>query len=131
MLARLLLVALSILALAWIGVLLRDQEVGKATLDRLVTQRDLAPAGYAREMQRFEAAELLNPDSTWRLYEGIYSVNVSRSRAAEVLEELLQDEPDNVEGWTALMLITNDFDENRSAEARAAIRRLDPLGEHR
>jgi hypothetical protein len=129
--ARVALVALSILALAWIGVLLRDHEVGQATTARLLGSPQLPPDEYAREVERLEDAELLNPDTTPKLYRGTYWLKQSPRRAAEVLEDLLRSEPENVQAWSVLVLVTEDFDPDRAAEARAQISRLNPLGAHR
>jgi hypothetical protein len=106
--ARISLFVIAVLSLAWLAVLLRDQEVGQAG--------------------RLDDAELLNPDSTWQLKRAQrwFARNQPR-RAALEAEALLRSEPENIEALFLLVVTTREIDPRRSAQALAEIRRLNPL----
>jgi predicted Zn-dependent protease len=126
--ARISLLVIAVLALAWLGVLLRDQNVGQAASQRLAHNPRLAPAEVAREMKRLEDAELLNPDSSWQLSRGKHWLARKRPRrAVRVVESLLRSEPDNIDGWFIVYVATRPSDPRRAARARAEIKRLNPL----
>ena len=124
MAVRLSLVAISVLAIAWLAVLLRDQEVGQAAYARIRHSGAHAPAELARDLGRLKEAQFLNPDSRWKLYRGSFLLYRNPREGNRVLEALARSEPDNIEAWSGLLLGT------RGAERRRAvteIKRLDPL----
>src|SRR5215211_7068644 len=104
-LARVSLVLLSVLVLAWSAVLLRDQERGRAAAERLLEDPKSPPEEFGRDMERLEAVELLNPDSQWKLYRSYFWLLRARpGRAAQLAEGLVRDEPENIRAWQQLYL---------------------------
>jgi hypothetical protein len=126
MIARVFLVVLSVLALAWLGVLLRDQRVGDHAFDRLAQNRHPTRESFAPDLQRLKDAELLTPDSTWQLDHARFLVRTDPARAARELEVFLKSEPDNLAALSALAVTTPD--RRRQAQVVGQIRRVDPLG---
>ena len=118
----------AVLVLAWLGVLLRDHEVGTAAVDRLAN--DALPRAEAdRELDHLRDAEILSPDSEWQAARAEYLVNNRRlAEAAREAEQLVAGEPENVEAWIVLALATSRSDRRRSAQALAEIKRLSPFG---
>jgi hypothetical protein len=128
MLARLLIGLLSVLVLAWVGVLLRDHRVSEAA-SPLLYQSRLSGAEFDRNLAKLEDAELLNPDSSLELARATYLLlRDRRAQAAEAAERLLEREPENVTAWGLLLDASRGSDPERAAQARAEIRRLNPLG---
>jgi len=128
-LARVSLVLLSVLVLAWSAVLLRDQERGRAAAERLLEDPKSPPEEFGRDMERLEAVELLNPDSQWKLYRSYFWLLRARpGRAAQLAEGLVRDEPENIRAWQQLYLSSRGRDPARSRQALAMTRRLNPLG---
>ena len=122
------LIAVSILALAWLAVLGRDQRIIDDASSRLIAGSKLSPAEFGREASRLGEAGLANPDPTWRLNRGGAWLGRDPRRAAEDFEQILRDEPENLAAWKFLFLATRELDRPRAAQAEARIRRLDPLG---
>lgn len=127
MVARVLLAAIAVLAIAWTAVLLRDYELGHAAASHL-TRPASDPAQRERALDRLRKARLLNPDSTWEVGRAGYYLFIGRQReAARLSEQIVRGEPANITAWNFLRLATARSDPRRSAQAAAAIRRLDPL----
>lgn len=125
------LVAICALTLAWLAVLLRDQELGQAASDRLLHGGRLSSSEFGEEMQRLRDAELLNPESRWELDRGKAWLARNRARrAAKVIESVVRREPDNVEAWVALVSARGVYG-GRTAHAVSEVRRLDPLDARR
>lgn len=126
--ARAALAVLAVLVLGWTGILLRDFEVGHS----LVTfhKLHLSKAERAQDVDRLRDAQLLDPDSNWRLARaGYYLISGGSKRAAaRIAEDVVRDEPENVAAWRVLQAATRDSDRARAARASAEIKRLDPLG---
>jgi predicted Zn-dependent protease len=115
----------ALVVLAWVGVLLRDFQVGHTAAARLRHQ-ELA-ATHKRDLQRLQRAQFLNPESTWKESRAAYYLFIGRGRTARRLaDELVRDEPDNLYAWEILGASTRT-NPRRHAQATAAIRRLDPL----
>lgn len=128
MAVRLALLAVSVLALAWLGVLMRDHRIVDSVSPRLIGDSRLPAVEFERDARRLADARLLNPDPTWQLNRGLALLGRDPRRAARDLEEVVGKEPDNLTAWKLLYLATQRFDRRRSAQARAQIERLDPLG---
>jgi hypothetical protein len=113
--ARVLLALTATLIIAWVGVLLRNYEVGREA----VIQRD--PEGI-------ESAQLLDPNAYWdQVRASVYLLNGDPRRAAETAEVLVHDEPQNPVAWAVLRAATRGIDPSRSEGATAELRRLNPL----
>jgi predicted Zn-dependent protease len=115
------------LLVAWSGVLWRGDRIGSDASDRLIRNADLPEAAFAHEMQRLRDAELLDPSTRWPVARAGALYQRGRfEQAARVLEDVLEEEPDNLEAWLYLREVAQGRDPVREAEARAAIRRLNP-----
>jgi cytochrome c-type biogenesis protein CcmH/NrfG len=114
-LPRAVLALVAVLVLAWVGVLLRNHEVGEAA----VSDRDTGA---------LESARLLDPNRYWdQVLAGVYLIEREPRRAAAEAEELVRAEPDNVVAWSLLREATRGTDPARFDQATAALRRLNPL----
>jgi hypothetical protein len=129
MAARLALLVVSVLVLAWLGVLLRDHRIVDAVSPALIGDPSLSPAEFERDARRLEDARFLNPDPTWQLNRGLALADRVPRRAARDLEAVVEREPDNLAAWRVLYTVTRQFDPDRAREARAQIERIDPRGE--
>ena len=117
--------------LAWVGVLIRDQEVGEDARMRVFFSPELSSVERDRQAEGLREAQLFNPDSSWELLHGSYLLlSGPPERAAAVAEDLVREEPDNIAAWGLLSQSTRTRDPIRSAQAAGEIRRLDPLGSH-
>ena len=106
----------AVLVVAWLGILLRNYELGREGL----TERD---------PDKVESAKLLDPNRYWDLtLASVYLLIDDRRRATAEGERLVAAEPDNAYGWALLRAATRDDDPRRSAQASAQLRRLNPLG---
>ena len=113
--ARLLLGVLAVLVIAWVGVLLRDLEVGQDAVS-------------SRDPERLEGARVLDPSVYWdQVRAGVLLLDGDAEAAAAEAEQLVRAEPDNAVAWSVLRAATRRTDPGRSAEATRALRRLNPL----
>jgi predicted Zn-dependent protease len=113
--SRILLALLAVIVIAWSCVLLRDLEVGRDATD-------------ARDAARLEGARTLDPSRYWdQVRAGVLLLNGNAKAAASAAEELVRAEPDNAVAWSVLRAATRRTDPGRSAQATAALRRLNPL----
>jgi hypothetical protein len=125
--ARAALATLAVLVIAWTGVLLRDWRLGHGASLPLFSP-GLPPAQAARDVERLKDAELLNPDTRWRLARAkFYILLGDMDAAARTAEDLLRTEPDNLDAWGVVYRATRESDPRRSARAAAEIERLNPI----
>jgi hypothetical protein len=114
MLSRAALALVAILVLAWVGVLLRNHEVGRDAM-------------AARDTERLADARLLDPSLYWeQIRSGILLLDGEPRRAAATAEELVHAEPENVVAWSLLRQATLRTDPERAREATVELRRLNP-----
>jgi hypothetical protein len=126
--ARALLALLAVLVLAWVGVLTRNHELGKEAAVRAFFGPKLGDDARERDLERLDDARLLDPNGYWRVAKANYELLDGDPGAAErTAEALVDDEPENIFAWSALMQATRESDPGRAAEAAAEIRRLNPL----
>lgn len=117
----------AVLLVAWSAVLWRGDRIGSGAADTLIRNADLPEAAFAHEMERLRDAELLDPSTRWQVARAGALYQRGRfEQSARVLEEVLEQEPDNLEAWLYLREVTEGRDPVREAQARAAIRRLNP-----
>jgi predicted Zn-dependent protease len=115
------------LLVAWSGVLWRGDRIGSDASDKLIRNADLPEAAFAHEMQRLRDAELLDPSTRWPVARAGALYQRGRfEQAARVLDDVLDEEPDNLEAWLYMREVAEGRDRVREAQARAAIRRLNP-----
>jgi hypothetical protein len=119
----------ALLAIGWLGVLLRDERVGASAADRIFYAPDLPPAELERQLDRMESARLLDPDPKVDLNRaGLLLLRGRREEAAAIAGARARREPENLEAWRIVFQATRGTDPARAAQALAAIRRLNPLG---
>jgi hypothetical protein len=105
----------AVLVIAWLAVLLRNNEVGR---DGLI----------ARDPEQVDSARLLDPNRYWDLtIASVYLLNGDSRRAAAEGERLVAAEPENAVAWALLRAATREDEPQRSAEAAAQLRKLNPL----
>ena len=134
-LVRFVLVAIALIAGAWIVLSLRsvelesDGEAVVATAQRgPITAHELA---HGRSL--LHRARRFSADQGPRIIEGVLLDSARRAeQAAAVAERVVKDEPDNVDAWIVLYLALSDLegserDATRAAEALRMVRRLNPL----
>jgi hypothetical protein len=134
-LARLVLVAIALVAGAWIVLSLRSVELeseGQAVLARAqrgpITADELNRGrSLLRRARRFSA------DQGPRLVEAVLLDSARRPElAAATAERVVEDEPENVDAWIVLYLAQSDLegagrDTRRAAEALRMVSSLNPL----
>jgi hypothetical protein len=116
----------AVLAVAWSAVLLRDERLARGAEDRITGNPEMSDGEFARTMEAFEAAELLNPGTQWTLVRANVLLLRDKPEALRVADSILADEPDNLGAWVVVHKATQGRDPRRAAEALAQIRRLNP-----
>jgi predicted Zn-dependent protease len=117
-------------AIAWLGVSYRDA--------RLIRHAQVVAANPKATPPQFESALADARDAT-TLDPGTGAESLSYQASLEIrfgrpadglrhLEELVRREPDTAEAWFLIAQLTQKRDPARSAEARARLHELDPLG---
>ena len=121
--ARVAVAVVAVLLLAWLGVIERDTRLRSQALKSWDHGRVIrAEADLLR-------ARSLDPDTAPDILRAaLYLGRGERRRAATTVERVLGEEPQNLAAWSALLLIAGGHDPAAVRRARAAIRRLDPIG---
>jgi hypothetical protein len=125
---RVLLAVVAVLALAWTGVLLRDEHTGQAASDRLLYGSHLGDRAFDAQLGRLGDAGWLNPDPKWQQQRSGFLLLRGRPEAARrAALDLLRDEPRNLTAWTALLQATNRLDPAGVPAVETQVRRFDPF----
>jgi predicted Zn-dependent protease len=128
--ARVLVGAVALVALAWLGVMERDlvlQERGAGALRPGSSAADLA-----RAETDLERARLLNPDPAPDVNLALlHRARGEPARALAAIEAVVRREPDNLMAWATLAVLARGEDHAAVARADAARLRLDPLNARR
>jgi hypothetical protein len=128
--ARVAVVAVAAVALAWLGVMERDarlQAEGIAGASRLH-----APGTFGRAEDDLRAARFLNPDATPDFARAVLYQGAGRPRqASALLERIVRREPDNLAAWGLIYAVTREREPEAARRALAAHRRLDPVNARR
>jgi hypothetical protein len=117
----------AVLAIAWLGVQLRNHDIIDGVSPALIGDPDLPRARFERDLDRLADARLLNPDPTWRMNRAIALLPRDPARAAAEAERVVRDEPDNATGWRILAATVRNRDPQRWRQAWRQVLRLDPL----
>jgi len=125
---RLTLLAVAILALAWLAILWRDQRIVDDVSPEIGSP-SLSATQFESDARRLEDAGLLNPDPSWRIIRGLALIRHDRPRAIRDLSHVVASEPDNLTAWRLLYVAAHESDQPLAARARAQIKRLDPLAQ--
>ena len=126
------LAAVAVAAIAWFSVTLRNE----TTLDRvqdLSLSRAPTPDEIEAALEDAKDAEFLNPD--WAEPEGLRAtLNIRRrhDRAAyDSLREIVRREPENLQAWALLSLVSRRLDPPLAERAARRVRELDPVNARR
>ena len=125
--ARIGLALVAVLALGWLGIMLRDaislQDAGNV----LFRQPPPPRAELDRALKQMKDSNVLNPDPTGDIDRARFLLLNDRPRAALTLaDQVVADEPDNLNAWSVVFQAGSKVDPARAAAAKAAILRLDP-----
>jgi cytochrome c-type biogenesis protein CcmH/NrfG len=125
--ATVLLVA--VLAIAWLGVSYGNARVIRNA--QIVAADPHATAAQIEStLRKVRSPRTLDPSKTESLsYAAALEIKAGRlDQATQLYEQIVRKEPDTPEAWLVLSELTRKSDPARSAEARAQLHRLDPLG---
>lgn len=115
---------IAVAALAWLALGLRS--LGQTErAERIAAD----PAQLDAAVDALEDARTLNPDSRPQLLQGALLVRAGGARARqglELLEDVVEREPENLIAWGLLAGATERTDPERSRAARARMRELSP-----
>ena len=126
MVARVAVAIVAVLAIAWLGVMERDERI----LQRGVQASKQGER--ARAERSFRDARLLNPDSAPDVLRSFLYLGANRRAEAKALvEDVVRREPDNLTAWFVLFRISQGTDPALERRALAARRRLDPVNARR
>jgi hypothetical protein len=117
----------AVLLLAWFAVLFRDNHIAQEAAHRLHEDPEMTDAEWSRQLDQLRRADLLNPQSEWRMTRANYLLLRDKRGARQLAESVLRDEPDNLDAWRTVLFATRGRDPRRASEALAEIERLDPL----
>jgi hypothetical protein len=127
MLVRAAVALLAVLVIAWSAVLLRDTRLQEHATDLAQTSRQAAALEQA--VRDYEAACFLNPDTGPDVGRALALQRQRRAReAVAVAEDIVRREPENLNAWRLLSVLTIERDPARSRQAVERARALDPLG---
>jgi hypothetical protein len=120
------LVAVALVALAWLGLGLRASVLdarGLATVEEAGDPPDTEALRSARAS--FQRAARRNADPAPELNEAQVLIRLDRGReAARLIESVVRDNPGNIRAWGLLATATASFDVRRSTQANAELLRL-------
>jgi predicted Zn-dependent protease len=126
---RVLLVVVSLAALAWLAVSLRGYDLYERG-ERLAFAPDAGGAPVEEAARLLEDSRFLNPDTRPLLTKGALLVARGKGREPQeglaLIEEAVRREPDNVVAWAVLASATRRLDPERSRAARARADELSP-----
>jgi len=127
MAVRALVAVVAVLVIAWSAVLLRDTRLQEHATELTQTSREAGVLDQA--VRDYEAAGFLNPDPAPDAGRALALQLQRRAReAVAVTEDVVHREPENLNAWRLLSLLTIELDPARSRQAAARARALDPLG---
>jgi hypothetical protein len=127
LLPRLALALVAVLLVAWFAVLFRDNHIAQEASDRLHENPRMSEAEWSRQLDQLRKADLLNPQSEWRMTRANYLLLRDKKGARELAESVVRSEPDNLDAWRVVLFASRGRDPGRTSEALAEIERLDPL----
>jgi predicted Zn-dependent protease len=125
--ARLAVGLVAVAALAWLGVMERDARLQREAV--AASGRLDVPGNAQRAESAFRRARALSPDTEPDVGRALlYLALERRDDATALLEDVLDREPENLTAWAVLFNVARGHDPATEERARAARRRLDPVG---
>jgi predicted Zn-dependent protease len=124
-LARAAVVAVALLALAYLAVGLRNVVLAERG-ERIAALPEPGAAQVDEAEDLLERARLLDPDTRPLLVEGSLLAARGSDEGRALLERAVEREPDNVLAWSVLAEAMREVDPARSREAQARMRELSP-----
>jgi hypothetical protein len=117
-------------ACAWMGLNLQHARAIDDARERIFNSDALTLSEAADIESELDRASFLNPDQTVDILRAGLSLRRGRSdEARQTLLDVVRREPENLEAWTAIAIGFARTDPALADRARAAIRRLSPLGQ--
>jgi Tfp pilus assembly protein FimV len=133
--ARVVVSVVALLVIAWLGLMERDARLldrGVDTASGAIAFGRLSADQFRSAESDFRAARFLNPDTAPDVNRAVmYQVHGRSAQAAELLEDVVRREPENLTAWGVLVEVARDRDPAMARRAVAARRRLDPLSARR
>jgi hypothetical protein len=133
--ARVIVAVVAVAVIGWLAVMERDTRVlddGRDAAGAMVTSGRSTPEQVAGAESDFRDARFLNPDTSPDVHRAVlYATHGREDEAADLMEDLVRREPENLSAWGVLVAVTRESDPATSRRAAAARRRLDPLGASR
>jgi cytochrome c-type biogenesis protein CcmH/NrfG len=132
LIARALLAAVALAAIAWLALSYRNVVLLDEAFDIAATP-DVPPERIEHALDLADRGEALNPDRAhvWRL-QAVLQRRLGRlDLAIDTMQAATRAEPENSDAWAALTDLTRDADPELSAEARARWAKLDPAAARR
>ena len=132
LIARVLLAALALGAIAWLALSFRNAVLLDDAFDVAATP-GVPPERIDDALDLTERGETLNPDRAhvWRLRAVLQRRSGRPDLAIETMKRSTRSEPENADAWAELAQLTRDIDPELSAEARERWAALDPVAARR
>jgi hypothetical protein len=112
---------------AAVALLLRDTRLQEHATD--LAQASRQAAALEQAARDYQAAGFLNPDTGPDVGRALALQRQRRAReAVAVAEDIVRREPENLNAWRLLSVLTIELDPARSRQAVERARALDPLG---
>jgi hypothetical protein len=129
---RLAIAVVAAAAVAWLAVGLRN-ELLLERAQEVSLQASPSPTEIEAALADARDGELLNPD--WAEPEGLRATLRIRARdqraAYDSLTDIVRREPDNVQAWALLALVSRRIDPPLATRAERRVRELDPVNARR
>ena len=128
MATRAVLAVVAVLAIGWLGVLLRNEHVLSGVGNHVFSTASGDQKVADRDLDRLEGAALLTPDPKADLQRAAILLLLDRrAEAAAIATERVRHEPANLDAWMLLYRATEGIDRRREVASLRNIRRLNPL----
>jgi hypothetical protein len=125
--ARVVVVLVAVVAVAWLCVMARDHDLVTRGLHRSTHLNDVK-GNFERADADFRDARFLNPDLGVELDRSLlYQGAGHPQRSAELAAEVARREPDNLVAWIQLLALARGKDPAAVRRALGVLQRLDPL----
>jgi hypothetical protein len=127
MATRILLAAVAVVVLAWVGVALRDAIVLQHAGDVLFRTPPPPQAEFDSALDDMKSSDFLNPDPTGKIDRARFLLLHKRPGEALVLANgVVRDEPENIAAWAVVYQAGSVVAPARAEQAKLAIFTLDP-----